>query len=305
MAVDARGDVYVGDVGEVRWEEVDRVVAGGNYGWPCFEGARRPGPRPAGAPDCTAVRSGAVEHRLPLLTYAHLDFAGSMTLGVFYEGDAYPAAYDGLLFLGDYTMGRIWTHRRRTRRRPGWRTSECRRPSAPASSTPWDPMARSGTPTRPGRIRLLVYDPERTSCPSGTFLSETFRNRLFQPEADGEPWVASCVGAPPTGPDLVAPGSPNQGDGWSMRWTGSPQLAPGTYRLTAKSSGHLEVTVGGAVVPDGGSFTVAGTDLNEGSADVHRRADRTTPTSTTSRSSSTSTGGTSSPAPAVRAPRRR
>ena len=32
------GDVWLGDVGEGSWEEVDHVVAGGNYGWDCFEG---------------------------------------------------------------------------------------------------------------------------------------------------------------------------------------------------------------------------------------------------------------------------
>ena len=59
MAFSPAGDLYVGDVGEVAWEEVDRVVAGGNYGWPCFEGVAGPGTAPAGDPDCEAVRTGA------------------------------------------------------------------------------------------------------------------------------------------------------------------------------------------------------------------------------------------------------
>jgi hypothetical protein len=214
------------------------------------------------------VRTGTVVHRLPLLAYPHADFAGSVTLGVFSDGDSYPAAYDGLLFLGDYTMGRVWTldPDAATPRLEDFGVPPALGAGVEYALGPDGSVWYADVAT--GRIRSLVYDPGQTSCPSGEFLSETFRNRLFQSESDGDAWVTSCVGTPPAGPDLNAPGSPNQGNGWSMRWTGTPQLAPGTYRLTAKSSGHLEVRVDGAVVPDGGTFTVAGTDLDEASADV-------------------------------------
>ena len=39
MAFDPQnGQLWLGDVGQATREEVDRVVAGGNYGWDCFEG---------------------------------------------------------------------------------------------------------------------------------------------------------------------------------------------------------------------------------------------------------------------------
>ena len=37
------GEIYFGDVGWNTWEEVNRGVKGGNYGWPCYEGN---GPQP-------------------------------------------------------------------------------------------------------------------------------------------------------------------------------------------------------------------------------------------------------------------
>lgn len=76
------GDIWVGDVGEGAFEEVNRVVKGGNYGWPILEGNQ-----------CTnwvaCVRTGLSE---AALVYEHDDSgAGNAVIGGFvYHGDAIP-----------------------------------------------------------------------------------------------------------------------------------------------------------------------------------------------------------------------
>lgn len=76
------GDIWVGDVGEGSFEEVNRVVKGGNYGWPVLEGKQ-----------CTnwlpCVTTGLSE---AVLVYPHEDSgAGNAVIGGFiYHGDAMP-----------------------------------------------------------------------------------------------------------------------------------------------------------------------------------------------------------------------
>jgi hypothetical protein len=53
-----------------------------------------------------------------------------------------------------------------------------------------------------------------------------------------------------------------------MRWTGRAQLAPGTYKLKARTSGAISVKVDGVAVPDAGTFRVSGSDINESSAEI-------------------------------------
>ncbi|HEY5638522.1 MAG TPA: PQQ-dependent sugar dehydrogenase [Dehalococcoidia bacterium] len=101
MTVDRlSGDVWLGDVGQSVWEEVDRVVIGGNYGWDCYEGfAEYEIP---GEPDQC---SGKV-FSPPRAVYHH-DLGVAVTGGFVYRGSAMPELY-GWYIYGDFYSGRIW-----------------------------------------------------------------------------------------------------------------------------------------------------------------------------------------------------
>src|SRR6478609_494126 len=91
------GELWVGDVGQNAWEEVDRVVAGGNYGWRCREGAH------AYDGNCGANAGSAID---PVAEYSHAQGI-SITGGYVYRGSAIPALAGRYVF-GDYGSGRIW-----------------------------------------------------------------------------------------------------------------------------------------------------------------------------------------------------
>jgi glucose/arabinose dehydrogenase len=91
----ANGDLWIGDVGQGTWEEVDHApgsAGGRNYGWSQREGTHEfKGARPKGAID-------------PVLEYAHAGGACSITGGVVYRGSRIPALRGAYLY-GDYCAG--------------------------------------------------------------------------------------------------------------------------------------------------------------------------------------------------------
>lgn len=93
----ATGELWAGDVGEEEWEEVDLVVAGGNYGWPLKEGSHCFAPDGCDTP-------GLID---PVVEYPHSEGV-AITGGYVYRGDAIPALA-GRYFFADYTTGKLWT----------------------------------------------------------------------------------------------------------------------------------------------------------------------------------------------------
>lgn len=91
------GELWLGDVGQGSWEEVDKVQAGGNYGWRCREGAH------AYNASCGPNASSSID---PVAEYSHAQGI-SITGGHVYRGNAIPALAGRYVF-GDFGSGRIW-----------------------------------------------------------------------------------------------------------------------------------------------------------------------------------------------------
>ena len=105
------GEVLIVDVGEDRWEEVSRVVPGGDHGWPAREGFECLA-LPDG-PGLVEPRCEELDHQVPPLhAYGHLqiDPAGglSVTGGVVVRDPALPELAGRYLF-ADFVMGRVWS----------------------------------------------------------------------------------------------------------------------------------------------------------------------------------------------------
>jgi glucose/arabinose dehydrogenase len=94
----ATGLVWVGDVGQVRFEEVTVLAAGANGGWPLREGRSDYDP---------AARRGPGEWIEPVFTYGR-SLGVSITGGVVQRAGSVPALR-GCYVFGDYGSGRIWS----------------------------------------------------------------------------------------------------------------------------------------------------------------------------------------------------
>jgi glucose/arabinose dehydrogenase len=101
----ANGDLYIGDVGQGNWEEIDYRAAGSvgtlaNYGWKALEGRVR----------YTNTPLGPGQLVTPVQVYSHADDNCSVTGGYVYRGRAVSAAA-GRYFYGDYCSGTVWSLR--------------------------------------------------------------------------------------------------------------------------------------------------------------------------------------------------
>lgn len=94
------GRIFINDVGQNTFEEIDAGAAGANYGWPTTEGFAQAGQQPP------------VGYRDPIYSYVHSAANGDAIVGgTFYAtragGTAFPASYSGAYFFSDNGGGYI------------------------------------------------------------------------------------------------------------------------------------------------------------------------------------------------------
>jgi glucose/arabinose dehydrogenase len=116
----ATGDLWIGDVGQSAWEEIDFQKAGSdggeNYGWNRFEGSHS---YPEGDP--VSAEAGYV---FPVVEYSH-DAGRSITGGYVYRGTESPDLV-GVYLYGDFGTGRIWGFESEERARMAGRSPQNR-----------------------------------------------------------------------------------------------------------------------------------------------------------------------------------
>ncbi|RTZ72517.1 MAG: glucose dehydrogenase [Gammaproteobacteria bacterium] len=111
------GDLFIGDVGQNKWEEVDLQPApdrgGSFYGWSCMEGTHR----------YDESRCDGRAMVAPILEYGHMGGNCSITGGYRYRGPV--KALQGRYVFADFCSGNIWFARQsgRTWTSRLWRTT--------------------------------------------------------------------------------------------------------------------------------------------------------------------------------------
>ena len=90
------GTLYIADVGQNKWEEIDIGKSGANYGWDIFEG---PAPYSPGTPTAGTVTS-------PIFSYDH-NVGTTVIGGYVYRGEG--ESLKGKYFFADFGTGHIYT----------------------------------------------------------------------------------------------------------------------------------------------------------------------------------------------------
>lgn len=100
FSFDDKGNLWGADVGQNKWEEINIIEKGKNYGWRIMEANH------CFNPENNCDTTGLV---LPIWEYGHDDLGGfSITGGFVYNGKSAPGL-TGKYVYADYVVGKIWT----------------------------------------------------------------------------------------------------------------------------------------------------------------------------------------------------
>ncbi len=112
ISFDPAGRLWIGDVGQDRYEEIDVLARGArglDLGWSCWEGRH--------SYDTSQCRRGA-GYTAPVIELAHPGLASardlaaqSITGGYVYRGRAYASSAGGAYVFGDWVTGNLWAYR--------------------------------------------------------------------------------------------------------------------------------------------------------------------------------------------------
>jgi glucose/arabinose dehydrogenase len=103
---DADGSLWIGDVGQGRWEEIDHLAPGeqpgANLGWSCYEGLQV-----FDEAQCTAD----ADHTEPVLTYSPYTHGCAVIGGRVYRGERFADLVGGTYIATDYCSSTVWALR--------------------------------------------------------------------------------------------------------------------------------------------------------------------------------------------------
>ena len=103
------GKLWVADVGQNKWEEIDIIEKGGNYGWNTKEGSH------------IFMNKEQKEKSIdPIYEYGRFS-GGSVTGGFVYRGENIPDL-DGMYLFSDYLSGRTWALQQKSTRKDKYKS---------------------------------------------------------------------------------------------------------------------------------------------------------------------------------------
>lgn len=159
------GDLYIGDVGQGQYEEIDFQPAGSaggqNYGWRIMEGPTNYNV-PSGFTNFSALT-------LPVAWYNHLslptDLSAAVIGGYVYRGPSVPRM-NGVYFYGDFMAGWIWGLKQ--------------------IGTNWQSLALLYPPSSPTTLAISTFGEDDGG---GLYLADHSKGKIYQIQDSGQVWT--------------------------------------------------------------------------------------------------------------------